>query len=259
MWKHHRRLGHAKEDGIATRWGTVLSEDPIPAMRFTYPDDSHFNEPLTVVYHHKRFDTAHHLLNFLFNYDNEARDATCQGFNEKVERGWFVRPPAVQPTKEQLGDWTTLKEQVSAIWPNQFNPTNVETYYLHMIMKVPISGRTSRIVRTQEIGDRGGLGKRSHEYKCLEAYLRHTTHSTPDRVDPDLFQYETMVDIPTPESKTIMQIYVSSGREDDQQFIPLLDYLKSSLSDDSRLVDRLTCEIMRKLCTDSDPFGDNFV
>ncbi|KAJ1465206.1 hypothetical protein T484DRAFT_1757555 [Baffinella frigidus] len=243
MWQNHKRMGRTKEDVIALRWGAVLSEDPIPSMKFTYPDDSHFNKPLTVVYHHKRFDSENQRLNFLLKYDTEARDAVLQTNNEKVEKGWFVRPPAIQPTNEQLREMATLQEQVSTIWPNQFYPGYDSTYFLQMIMKVPISGPTSRIVRPQEIEDR----KRSAYYNCLDVYLRHSKHSRPDHVDSRLFAYETMVDIPTPESKTIMQIYVSGGSRTNLESIPLLDYLKSSLSNNIRLVDSITRGIMRSL------------
>jgi hypothetical protein len=195
-----------------------------------------------VVYHHKRFDSENQRLGFLLNYDTEARDAVLQANNEKVEKGWFVRPPAVQPTNEQLREMATLQEQVSTIWPNQFYPDD-STYFLQMIMKVPISGSTSRIVRHQDVKNRKG----SDYYNCLEVYLRNSKHSIPGKVDDRLFSYETMIDIPTPESKTIMQIYVSGGSRTKLESIPLLDYLKSSLDNNSQLVDRITRGIMGSL------------
>lgn len=242
MWKNHKRMGPTKEDAIALRWGAVLSEDPIPSIIFTYPGDSHFNTPLTVVYHHKRFDSEEQRLHFLLKYDTEARDAVLQANNEKVEKGWFVRPPAVQPTNEQLRKMTTLQEQVSTIWPNQFYPDN-SNYFLQMIMKVPISGSTSRIVRHQDIEERG----RCSAYNNLELYLSSTKYSRPGHAASDLCGYETMVDIPKPEGKTIMQIYVSGKSRTKLTCIPLLDYLKSSLSSNSRLVDSITSGIMKTL------------
>jgi len=207
---------------IANRWGAVLSEDPISSMRFTRPHDRNPNTALTVVYHHKRFHSETQRLDFLLNYDTEARDAVLQSNNERTEKGWFVRPPAVQPTDEHLKDMTTLQEQVSTIWPSLFYPVYEDEYFLKMIMKVPIDGPTSRVVRHQDIQDRRrGLGA----FNSLDSYLRRTEYSRPGGHDFRLFGYETMVDIPTPESRTIMQIYVSGGSRTNLDDIPLLDYL----------------------------------
>jgi hypothetical protein len=222
MSHHYNRTGSSKEDRIANRWGAVLSEDPIPSMRFASPINGNTNTALTVVYHHKRFDSETQRLDFLLNYDTEARDAVLQSNNERREKGWFVRPPAVQPTEKHLKDMTTLQEQVSTIWPCKFYTMYEDEYFLKMIMKVPIDGPTRRDVRHQDIaGRRQGLGA----FSSLSLYLNNTEHSRPGTRDSHLSQYETMVGIPTPESRTIMQIYVSGGSKTNLDDIPLLDYL----------------------------------
>ena len=249
MYRHvHTGMSGCTEDRIASRWGEVLSEEPISSMRFTSPYDrtGPDNRTLTVVYHHKRFVSETQRLNFLLNYDFEARDAILQPNNNKVEKGWFVRPPALQPTTEHLGEMTTLQEQVSTIWPNMFYPMYEDHYFLKMIMKVPISGPTSRIVHHQEVESEYRQDNEDHQetnktyrapsrqglewFGSLDTYLTKTKHSRPGHEDFRLFSYETMVDIPTPESKTIMQIYVSGGSTTNLEFIPLLDYLDNSIT-----------------------------
>jgi len=190
---------------------------------------NHSNGLQTVVYRRMRFDMEEKLLSYLFNYDDRAITHPKQGHAERRVTGLFVRPPLNQQTDSQLQQMHTLKQQVSAIWPNQFSSQVYNTYLIHMILAEDINGDDTNCVQMQDPGPRGrGI------FSNLEHYLKDTRDSHGLEIirkqrginAHDLRTYETIVKDPALGSGTFMQIYVSVPGTHECDAIPLAEFLE---------------------------------
>jgi hypothetical protein len=257
-------------DVIRKRWCKQLTETPIKSMIF--PDrlvsrkrrkpltpipgfpllGKHSDGLQTVVYRRMRFDAEDKLLSYLFDYDGSVITRPKQGNEERPVTGLFVRPPVKQQTDSQLQEMHTLKQQVSAIWPNQFSDQVYDMYLLHMVLAEDINGNDVACVRMQDPGPNGQRGIFSN----LEQYLAETRDShglEKLRIERginahDLRTYETIVKNPALDSGTFMQIYVSVPGTHEYDAIPLAEFIENDKVGRTReLIDDITDEIMRQL------------
>jgi hypothetical protein len=226
---------------IRERWCGQLTEEPIKSMIFQdrlvsrkrrkstlFPGQDyggrHSDGLQTAVYRRMRFDTEETLLSYMFNYNDKAITRPKQGNEENLVTGLFVRPPVKQQTDSQLQQMQTLKQQVSAIWPNQFNSQVSDIYLIHMILAADINGDDTKCVRMQD-PDTPGRGA----FDNLETYLQHT--GDPDQLEErnikayQLFGYETIVKDPALGSGTFMQLYISVPGTQECDAIPLEKFI----------------------------------
>ncbi|KAJ1463598.1 hypothetical protein T484DRAFT_1758710 [Baffinella frigidus] len=246
MWRHHRPNGvdteNLKIDEVRRKWCRRLCESPIQSMIFGNPaalmrpgQTVMSKTEQTMVFREMRFETREKLLTYLLNYDGRHITIPCQGHEERLVHGLFVRPPVHQPTDSELQQMETLKQQISAIWPNQFSVNIKNDYYaLKMIIAADINGPLSHIVRSQEID-----GEHRNLFHNLMVYLRLTRGADPE----SLYSHETLIPDPLIKSGAFIQFYVSDIDTFDADAIPLADFL-----DMNKTVNTTTNLIMTSIC-----------
>jgi hypothetical protein len=217
---------------IADRWVPLLSETPIPDIIFKNIDVSTVVAPeVTVVFREMRFKCEEELLHYLCFYDREARASMKFGHEDSRPTGIFVRPPAHQ--QDEIFSLKSLREQIVKIWPNQFHRNglcralkNTRGWHLKMILSANVHTRLR--VRSQ---DRHHNGTRKDMWSLDEFLTKTRDISKETRMDMGVYAYETIVDVPTPESRIILQLYVKTDMMESGDAIPLEEFLKQRQSE----------------------------